>query len=66
MHSSSNLAPELEDKQATILFKIPPFIVSYNSWRIVAGEILTSLPEDTLQKKAFGPYSVKVECTDIE
>jgi len=45
--------------------KIPPIILKGSAWRIVAGKLMTLIPEDSMDAKVFGPDSIKLQCFDI-
>ncbi|CAI6342967.1 unnamed protein product [Macrosiphum euphorbiae] len=46
--------------------KIPPIMLKGADWRKVAGKLMTTIPENSLEAKLFGPESIKIQCHDIE
>jgi len=58
-HSSSS-------QQQKINPKIPPIILKGTDWRKVAGKLMTTIPENSLEAKSFGPESIKIQCYDID
>jgi len=52
IHSTIPLSPKNNPK-------IPPIILKGSAWRKVAGKLMTIIPEDSIEAKAFGPDSIK-------
>ena len=57
IHSSAPQSPKNKPK-------IPPIILKGSAWRKVAGKLMTLIPDDSIDAKAFGPDSIKLQCFD--
>lgn len=63
-YQSNNSNINEEATPATL--KIPSIILLGTDWRKVAGKLVTTVPVDSIQAKAFGTDSVRIQCSDVQ